>query len=58
MLYKMCPFPEPYTHSKNKKKVELDYSHYTTESDLQNATGFDKSDFAKKADLCSLKPDV
>ena len=26
LLYKMSYFPEPYTHSKNKAKVELDLS--------------------------------
>ena len=44
----MCYFPEPHTHSKNKKKVELDLSNYTTKS-------VDSSEFAKRADLASLK---
>ena len=32
-------------------KVELDLSNYATKTDLQNATGVDTSDFAKKTDL-------
>ena len=37
-LYKMSYFPEPYTCSKNKIKVELSSSNYATKSDLTNAT--------------------
>ena len=33
----------------------LDFSSYVTKSDLKNPTGFDTSDFAKQADLASLK---
>ena len=33
-LYKMSYFPEPYTYSKNKIKVELDLSNYAIKSDL------------------------
>ena len=51
LWYKMCYFPEPHTHSKNKKKVELDLSNYTTKS-------VDTSEFAKRADLASLKWDI
>ena len=40
LLYKMSYFSEPYTHSKNKIKVEVDFSNYAT-----------KSDFKKKQDL-------
>ena len=46
----------PYSYSKKKKKeVELDLSDYWTKSDLKNATGIDKSQFAKKDDLAKLK---
>ena len=31
----MSYFPEPYTHSKSKTKVELDFSNYATISDLK-----------------------
>ena len=39
-------------------KAELDLSNYATKADLKNATGVDTLDFAKKADLASLKSDV
>ena len=54
-LYKMSYFPEPYILRKNKIKVELDSSNFATKSDLKNAAGVETSDFAKMADLASLK---
>ena len=45
----------PYCYSKKKIEVELDLSDYWTKSDLKNATGVDKSQFAKKDDLAKLK---
>ena len=48
---------EPHTHSKNKIEVELDLSNYATKSELKNAAGNNTSDFAKKANLTSLKSD-
>ena len=48
LLYQMSHFPERYTHSKNKVKLELDLSNYETNSDLKNATGVDASKFAKR----------
>ena len=51
----MSYFPEPYIHSKNKVKVELDLSKYATKSDLKSATGVNASKFAKKVDLAGLK---
>ena len=38
-----------------QNKVELDLSSYAAKFDLKNATSVDTSDFAKKADLASLK---
>ena len=49
-------FPEP--KSSRRVKVELDLSNYATKSDLKNATGVDKSKFAKKVDLANLKSDA
>ena len=46
-LYKMNYFPEPYSYSKNKIKVELDLSKYATKSDLKHATGVDISNLLK-----------
>ena len=37
-LHKVSYFPEPYRHSKNQTKVELDLSNYATKSDLKSAT--------------------
>ena len=54
----MSYFPETYTHSKNKIETDLDLFNYATKSDLNNTTGIDTSDFAKKTDLASLKPYV
>ena len=39
-------------------KAELNLSDYSTKADLNNATGVDTSDFAKKTDLTHLKFDV
>ena len=44
----MSYFTEPYTHIKNKTKVELDLSNYATKSDLKNTAGIDTSIVAKK----------
>ena len=57
-LYKMSYFPELYTHCKNKKKFELDLSNYIKKILLNNATGIDTSNFAKKSDLASLKSEI
>ena len=46
------------THSKNEMKIYLDLSSYATKSDLKNATGFHSSQFAKEADLASLKSEI
>ena len=39
-------------------KVELDLSNYATKADLKNASGLDKSKFAKKVDSANLKSDA
>ena len=50
-------FPKPKSLGANVK-IEFDLSSYATKADLKNPTGADTSDFAKKIDLASLKPDV
>ena len=50
-LYEMSYFPGSFTHNKNKIKIELDLSNYATKYVLKNATGINRSDFAKKIDL-------
>ena len=47
-------FPEPKAFIRIVK-VDLDLSNYATKLDLKNATGVDRSKFAKKVDLASLK---
>ena len=54
-LDKMSYFPEPYNCSKNRVNVELYLANYVTKSDLRNSTVVDTLDFAKGADLASLK---
>ena len=39
-------------------KVKLDFSNYTTKSDLKTATGVDTSKFSAKVDLANLKSNV
>ena len=39
-------------------KIVLHLSNYTIKTDFKNATWFDISSFAKKADLTNLKSDV
>ena len=41
-------FPEPISTG-GRVKVELDLFNYATKADLKNATGVDKSKFAKKS---------
>ena len=36
-------------------KVELEITNYATKEGLQNAIGYDISDFSKKTDLANLK---
>ena len=50
-------FPKPKPFGANVK-VKLDLSNYAKKAYLNNATGVDTSDFAKKTDLVNLKSDV
>ena len=52
LLYKVSYFPEPYSRSKNKIKVELDLSNYAIKSCLKNATSVNTK-FAKDVDLAN-----
>ena len=53
----MSYYPEP-SYSRNKIRVELGLSNYATKFDIKKATGVDTSNFAKKANLASLKSEV
>ena len=54
LLCKMSYFAESSIRSKNKGKIVLDLSNYTTKSDLKIETGVDTSDFANKVDLTTF----
>lgn len=49
----MIHFLEPYRHSKNKIKVEIDLSKYAKKSDLKSTRGIDPSKFVKKNNLAA-----
>ena len=51
-------FSEPYEHSSENVKVELDLSNYAIKSDLNEATGIDTSTLSSKKDLAYLKNKV
>ena len=53
----MSYFP-PYSHSRNKMEVELNFANYETKSDLKSATYVGASQFAKKNDSDNLKSEV
>ena len=38
-LYNMSCYPDPYSHRRNKIKVELDLSNYATKSEVEKVTG-------------------
>ena len=50
-------FPEPKSLGE-RVKVKSDLCNYATKVDLKNATGVDKSKFAKKVDLTNLESNV
>lgn len=49
---------EPYTRSKNKRKVELDLPNYVPKSDIKRATDINTLKFAKETDLGNIKSDA
>ena len=50
--------PEPYSHSENKAKVDLNLSNYATKSDLKIVTSVHSSNFAEVVNLANFKSDV
>ena len=44
----MSYYPEPGSHIRDKVKVVLDLSNYTTKKESEDATGIDTSDLAAK----------
>ena len=54
----MCNYLQEPKSSGGRLDVLLHLSNYATKVDLNNATGTDISDFAKKIDFADLKSDV
>ena len=54
----MSCFVEPFIHTTNKIKVELNLGNYAIKSDLQEAKGIVTSKFAKEFYLANLKSDI
>ena len=54
----MSYYPEPDSHIRDKVKVVLDLSMYTTKKELEHATSIDASDLAAKKDFTALKTEV
>ena len=54
----MSKYFPTYNNSKEKIKVELDLSNYTTKDDVNNITHVDVSSFASKTNLAALKTEV
>ena len=54
----MSYYPEPDSHIKDKVKVLLELSNYTTKKEFENAAGVGTSDLAAKKDFIALKVEV
>ena len=54
----MSYFPEPGSHIRDKVKVALGLSNYTTKKEFDNAAGVDTSVLAAKKDFITLKAEV
>ena len=54
----MSYFPKSCSHSKNKRKVELDLPNYAPKSDIKQATDINTLKFAKETDLGNIKSDA
>ena len=54
----MSYYLEPYSHIKNKIKVELELSNYATKKYLEHATGVGTSDLAARKILSALNAEA
>ena len=54
----MIYYPEPESHIRDKFKVVLGLSKYTTKKELEHATGVDTSGFVAKKDFVAMKVEV
>ena len=58
-LYKTSQyFPKRFEYSGGNTKVELNLSHYATETDSKGATSVDTSNVAAKSDWGNLKAEI
>ena len=51
-------YPEPDSHLRDKVKVVLDFSNYTSKKELDHATGVSTSDLAAEKDFIVLKAEA
>ena len=51
-------YPEPDSHLRDKVKVVLDFSNYTSKKELDHATGVSTSDLATEKDFIVLKAEA
>ena len=51
-------YPEPDSHLRDKFKVVLDFSNYTSKKELDHATGVSTSDLATEKDFIVLKAEA
>ena len=54
----MSYYPKPDSHIRDKVKVVLDLTNYSTRKELEHATGIETSDLAAKKDFIVLKAEV
>ena len=54
----MSHYPEPDSHIRDKVKVLLDLSLYTTKKELNHAIAFDTSNLTVKIDFIALKGEI
>ena len=54
----MSCYPEPDSHIRDKVKVVLELSNYTTKKELEHVTSIDKSDLAANKYFIELKAEV
>ena len=54
----MSYFPKSCSHSKNKRKVELDLPNYVPKPDIKRATDINTLKFAKETDLGNITSDA
>ena len=54
----MSCYPDPHRHIKDEVKVVLNLSIYAIKTELEHATGVDRSDIAPKKDFIASKTEL